>query len=81
MRRSRTDSAPPLPFRSLLARFYGILKEKAAQEDELARLKGDAPSRSAGPAPTKPDIAVRSAGPAKPDMGVRRVDAATRKVQ
>ena len=60
------------------------------------RLRGDAPSRSGGPAPTKPDVGVRSSsrqtpvsgpnkvtpvGPIKPDIAAPRVDPVTRKVQ
>lgn len=43
----------------LLARFYQILKHKAEVEDALARLRGDAPAKSSGPAPTKPEPVVR----------------------
>ena len=74
-----SDSASMHACCSLLARFYGILKEKAAQEDELARLRGDAPAKSSGVAPTKPEIAVRKAPqPAiavpktQPDVAVRK---------
>lgn len=66
---------------SLLARFYGILKEKARQEDELARLKGDAPARSTGVAPTKPDIAVRKAAQPTVAGGKTQPDIVARKAQ
>ncbi len=52
---------------SLLARFYQILKHKAKIEDTLDRLRGDAPAKSSGPAPTIPDSVVR-----KPDPVVRK---------
>ena len=46
---TRVDSA-----RSLLARFYTILKQKARVEDELATMKGSAPAKTGRDAPTKP---------------------------